>query len=32
MLIGDYKGMKIIEAKNLVKKEMIDAGLALKYY
>ena len=32
MIIGNFKGAKVSDAKNLVRKEMIDAGLALKYY
>lgn len=32
MIIGDYKGSKVLEAKNLVKKELIDKKFALTYY
>lgn len=32
MLVGKYKGLKVQEAKNLVRAEMIAAGLAAAYY
>lgn len=32
MLIGNFAGKKVTDAKNMVKKEMIDAGDALLYY
>lgn len=32
MLIGNYKGSKVADAKNLVRKDLIEAGQALKYY
>jgi leucyl-tRNA synthetase len=32
MLIGNFKGQKVCDAKNLVKNQMIEEGLALKYY
>ena len=32
ILLGNFKGQKIIDAKNLVKKEMIDSGDAMIYY
>lgn len=32
MLIGNYKGQKVVDAKVLVKKEMIENGQALVYY
>lgn len=32
MVIGNYKGMKVAEAKNMVRKDLIEAGHALKYY
>ena len=32
MLIGNFSGSKVTEAKNLVKKEMIDEGDALVYF
>ena len=31
MLVGEYKGMKVEEAKNMVRKALIDAGLAFAY-
>jgi len=32
MLVGDYKGKKVQEAKPLVKKDMIQKGEADSYY
>mmetsp|Transcript_25765 Transcript_25765/g.42990 ORF Transcript_25765/g.42990 Transcript_25765/m.42990 type:complete len:1134 (+) Transcript_25765:61-3462(+) len=32
MLVGDCAGMKVCDAKPLVRKQLIDAGLALPYY
>ena len=32
MVIGEYKGKKVTVAKNLVRKDLIDAGQALAYY
>jgi len=32
MLIGNFKGFKVAEAKFLVRKELIDRGDALIYY
>ncbi len=32
MLIGNFAGAKVTEAKNLVKKEMLDRGDAAVYY
>ena len=32
MIIGNHKGAKVSDAKNLVRKELIEAGSALKYY
>lgn len=32
MLIGKYKGMKVCDAKPLVRKDMIDSGEALPYF
>lgn len=32
MLVGTFAGSKVSDAKNLVKKEMIDKGEALVYY
>jgi len=32
MLVGKYKGMKVYEAKNLVRKDMIDSNEATTYY
>lgn len=32
MLIGNFKGQKVVDAKNLVRKEMIEQGQALVYY
>lgn len=32
MIIGQYSGKKVSEAKNLVRKDLIDAGSALVYY
>ncbi|KAF2639110.1 leucyl-tRNA synthetase [Massarina eburnea CBS 473.64] len=31
MIYGDFKGKKVEEAKNLVRKQLIDAGLAFPY-
>ena len=31
MLVGDFKGMKVEEAKPLVKKQLIDSGEAFEY-
>ena len=31
MLVGAYKGMKVEDAKNMVRKDMVDAGLAFAY-
>ncbi|KAF4712457.1 hypothetical protein FOZ63_024949, partial [Perkinsus olseni] len=32
MIIGPYAGKTVQEAKPLVRKDLIDAGLAIKYY
>ena len=32
MLVGDFKGLKVEEAKPLIKKELIKQGLAEQYY
>ena len=32
MLVGKYKGLKVREAKPLIRDEMIAAGDAIKYY
>jgi leucyl-tRNA synthetase len=32
MLIGNFKGAKVAEAKSLVRKELIDRGDAIIYY
>ena len=32
MIIGKFKGSKVLEAKSLVKKELIEEALALVYY
>ena len=32
MLLGNFKGSKVVDAKNMVKKEMIDCGDAIVYY
>lgn len=32
MIIGNFKGAKVSEAKNLVRKELIEGGHALVYY
>jgi leucyl-tRNA synthetase len=32
MLIGNFKGQKVVDAKNLVRKQLIDQGQALIYY
>lgn len=32
MLIGNFKGAKVAEAKTLVRKELIDRGDAIVYY
>jgi leucyl-tRNA synthetase len=32
MLVGPYKGMKVSEAKPIIKQEMINAGQALLYF
>lgn len=32
MIIGNFKGSKVTDAKNLVRKELIDSGQALIYY
>lgn len=32
MLVGDFKGMKVCDAKPLVRKQLIDAGLAMPYF
>ena len=32
MTIGNFKGSKVVDAKNQVKKEMIDSGDAVVYY
>lgn len=32
MIIGDYKGVKVCDAKPLVRKDMIARGEALPYY
>lgn len=32
MIIGNFKGSKVADAKNLVRKELIDNGHALVYY
>lgn len=32
MIIGEYKGMKVNEAKPLVKRDMIQRGEAASYY
>ena len=32
MLLGNFKGSKVVDAKNMVKKEMIDSGDAVIYY
>ena len=32
MLLGNFKGSKVFDAKNMVKKEMIDSGDAVVYY
>ncbi len=32
LLIGNFKGTKVKDAKNLVRKEMMDKGLAEGYY
>jgi leucyl-tRNA synthetase len=32
MLIGNFKGQKVVDAKNLVRKELIEQGQALIYY
>lgn len=32
MIIGNYKGLKVCDAKPLVRKDMIASGEALPYY
>jgi hypothetical protein len=32
MIIGNFKGTKVLEAKGLVRKELIERGDALVYY
>merc|ERR1719450_1743223 len=32
MTVGKHKGMKVQEAKALVKKELLDSGDALRYF
>ena len=32
MVIGQYEGKKVTEAKSLVKKDLIDSQDALQYY
>jgi len=32
MIIGSHTGVKVSDAKGLVKKELIDSGEALVYY
>lgn len=32
LLVGDCKGMKVCDAKPVIRKQMIDAGTALVYY
>ena len=32
MLLGKYAGMKVFEAKPLVKSDMLAAGLAVLYW
>ena len=32
MIVGPYSGKKVAQAKNLVRKDLIDAGSALVYY
>lgn len=32
MVIGNYKGTKVVDAKPLVKKDLIDQELAVQYY
>ena len=32
MIIGNFSGSKVSDAKNLTKKELIDRGDALTYY
>ena len=32
MIIGNFKGAKVTEAKGLVRKELIEAGHAIIYY
>ena len=32
MIMGNFSGSKVSDAKNLVKKELIDRGDAINYY
>jgi hypothetical protein len=32
MVIGNFKGCKVADAKSLVRKELIDRGDAVVYY
>jgi leucyl-tRNA synthetase len=32
MILGNFKGSKVLDAKNLVRKELIDNEQALVYY
>ena len=32
MVIGEHKGKKVLEAKSLVKQDLIDKKLGVQYY